>query len=286
MNTEEKAQAYDKVLEKSKEFYILCKKCGAKDTVDFLEDSFPELKESEDEKVRKAIIAIISNYVDNSNTFKPKMLDWLEKQGKIVDYYEDRLDECACKYFNKGYKHALEKQGEQKPTCGDDKKLTDVNHEYFSELLENNDSKDINDYAYQVAYCMSHDWIEETATWDDVQKACKLGAEWNEKRHKSAWSKDDEEHVNSLLKRLEGLCRKEFSTTRFAINEDEDWLKSLKNRVPPKQEWNKEDDGMLDTMEGWLDTLCEYLKDSSSEYIPDVESCINWLKSLKQKIGG
>lgn len=67
----------------------------------------------------------------------------------------------------------------------DHKKLTDVNHEYFSELLENNNSKDINDYAYQVAYCMSHDWAEETATWDDVQKACKLGAEWNEKHHKS-----------------------------------------------------------------------------------------------------
>ena len=123
------------------------------------------------------------------------------------------------------------KKIEQKPTCGDDKKLTNVNHEYFSELLENNNSNNINDYAYQVAYCMSHDWANETPTWDDVQKACKLGVEWNEKRHKSAWSKDDEEHVNSLLKRLEGLCRKKFSTTRFAINEDEDWLKSLKNRI-------------------------------------------------------
>ena len=131
------------------------------------------------------------------------------------------------------------KKIEQKPACSDDKKLTDVSHEYFSELLENSDSEDINDYAYQVAYCMSHDWIEETATWDDVQKACKLGAEWKER------------HWNN-------------SSTA----------------------WSEEDDGMLGTMEGWLDTLCEYLKDSSSEYIPDVESCINWLKSLKQKIGG
>lgn len=74
----------------------------------------------------------------------------------------------------------------------ENKKLTDVNHKYFSELLENNNSKDINDYAYQVAYCMSHDWTNETATWDDVQQACKLGAEWNEKHHKSTWSDDDE----------------------------------------------------------------------------------------------
>lgn len=50
---------------------------------------------------------------------------------------------------------------------------------------------------------------------------------------KPAWSKEDERHVNSLLKRLEGLCRNEFERTRFAINEDEDWLKSLR---PQKKE--------------------------------------------------
>ena len=46
---------------------------------------------------------------------------------------------------------------------------------------------------------MSHDWVEETVTWDDVQKACKLGAEWNEKHHKSAWSKEDENRINRLI---------------------------------------------------------------------------------------
>ena len=418
MNTEEKAQAYDKVLEKSKEFYILCKKCGAKDTVDFLEDSFPELKESEDEKIRKEILQSIR---DNMVVIhKDECIAWLEKQGKIVDYYEDRLDECACKYFNKGYKHALEKQGEQKPAdtcdsstinskefpagekrdfgyfskpadnvepkfhigdcvvdncgyvwkiegilnqfyilediegcesrptiewvnknfhlwtindakdgdvlayvtdeedlwimiyqslyepyvghvhyhallvndnfsdkgtcciciddlkpatkeqrdtlfakikeagyewdaekkelkkieqkpaCSDDKKLTDVNHEYFSELLENNDSEDINDYAYQVAYCMSHDWIEETATWDDVQKACKLGAKWQKKHDVSEeWNKEDEKMIN----RIRGIVKAHaFSQSAVDVNGD----------------------------------LCE------KEYI----EADNWLKSLKQKIGG
>ena len=48
--------------------------------------------------------------------------------------------------------------------------------------------------------------------------------------HKPAWSEEDNEHVNSLLKRLDGLCRKEFTTTRFAINDDENWLKSLKDK--------------------------------------------------------
>lgn len=60
---------------------------------------------------------------------------------------------------------------------------------------------------------------------------------------KQEWSEKDNEHVNSLLKRLEGLCRKEFTTTRFAINEDEDWLKSLKERYT----W-KPSDGQMEAV--------------------------------------
>lgn len=41
------------------------------------------------------------------------------------------------------------------------------------------------------------------------------------------WSKKDEQHIDSLLKRLYGLRRNEFERTRFAIS----FLKSLKNRV-------------------------------------------------------
>lgn len=122
----------------------------------------------------------------------------------------------------------LEKQGEQRSAWSEeDKKLTDVNHEYFSELLENNNSKDVNDYAHQVAYCMSHDWVEETATWDDVQKACKLGAEWNEKHHKSACSKEDENRINRLIAYFE-------DKEGFSAEDDiayANWLKSLRQRI-------------------------------------------------------
>ena len=65
-----------------------------------VQDFFPELAESEDERIRKSIIAIINNYVDNSNTFKPKMIAWLEKQAtksvnidieSMVSQYKQRL---------------------------------------------------------------------------------------------------------------------------------------------------------------------------------------------------
>ena len=36
----------------------------------------------------------------------------------------------------------------------------------------------IDEYAYQCAYDLSNDWLKETPDWDDVQTACKLGANW------------------------------------------------------------------------------------------------------------
>lgn len=57
---------------------------------------------------------------------------------------------------------------------------------------------------------------------------------WLEKQGEqkpTEWSEEDGKHIDSLLKRLDGLCRNEFERTRFAISEDEDWLKSLKERI-------------------------------------------------------
>ena len=89
------------------------------------------------------------------------------------------------------------------------------------------------------------------------QKMHEAGYEWDAENkelikieHKPAWSEKDNEHVNSLLKRLDGLCRKEFTTTRFAINEDENWLKSLKERYT----W-KPSDEQMNTLEYYMHTL-------------------------------
>ena len=83
MTTEQKAKAYDEALE-------MARKINSGEGVEappdwtICEVIFPELKDNEDERIRKSIIAIINNYVDNSNTFKPKMLAWLEKQGSTI----------------------------------------------------------------------------------------------------------------------------------------------------------------------------------------------------------
>lgn len=62
------------------------------------------------------------------------------------------------------------------------------------------------------------------------------------------------------------------------INE---WLKSIKDRVQPKTtEWSEEDEHRVN------DTI--YFLDSAKKHYAstvEIDACIDWLKSLKQRIG-
>ena len=90
LTIEQKAQRYNEALKKAKDFYKGYKQRDNQLYADDLESIFPELAESEDEEIRKSIIAILKNYVDDSNTFKSKMITWLEKQTeqKSIDKVE------------------------------------------------------------------------------------------------------------------------------------------------------------------------------------------------------
>lgn len=176
MTQEEKAKAYDEALK------VLHKYDGAHImfTQDLKEEMFPELKESEDERIRKALI----EFVKSRGGFKQEYIAWLENKA------------------------------EQKP----------------------------------------------------------------------AWSKEDENHIDSLLERLKGLCRNEFIRTRFAINEDEDWLKSIKDRVlpQPKQEWNEEDEIYISDVLWCVEQARKVAKDEND--MGTTWCAENWLKSIKDRI--
>ena len=73
MGNKEKAKAYDKAIERAKKLY----------DNRIIEEIFPELKESKDEKIRKEIISILRNayWTSNKNMFN-ELVAWLEKQGE------------------------------------------------------------------------------------------------------------------------------------------------------------------------------------------------------------
>ena len=89
MTEEEKSKAYDEALSRAKECYVdgLSLHQPAKDVIEHI---FPEIVESEDEKVRKALIELVkcqerSGYTLLNNISTSSMLDWLDKQKPIDD---------------------------------------------------------------------------------------------------------------------------------------------------------------------------------------------------------
>lgn len=103
-----------------------------KELVDFIEYKYPELKDSEDEKIRKEIISWLQNTegqvlpIDRYNA----ALTWLEKQGHdgkmwiYRDVYlkekEQLVQDGIDDVLQHPQKYGLEKQGEQKPAWSEE----------------------------------------------------------------------------------------------------------------------------------------------------------------------
>ena len=126
LSIEEKAQRYDKALERAKG--VIEQNPLMEYLKKGIEYIFPELKESEDERIRKIIYGWI--YTQPSEFFeggfsKEEMLTWLEKQGHdgkkwiYEDVYikekEQLIQDGIDEVLENPQKYGLEKQGEQKP---------------------------------------------------------------------------------------------------------------------------------------------------------------------------
>lgn len=96
-------------------------------------DLFPELAESEDERIRKEIISLINALQSSKHTELKnytEYIDWLEKQKTTeetlqylkenhspseVSDFQAAMNIAVAKAYNKGYADGLEKQGNKKP---------------------------------------------------------------------------------------------------------------------------------------------------------------------------
>lgn len=83
LSIEQKAQRYDEVIERAKK---LQETCDSTAVVGWCEYLFHELKESEDEKVRKALLRFHASTIDIDGIQGKEILAWLEKQGKETSW--------------------------------------------------------------------------------------------------------------------------------------------------------------------------------------------------------
>jgi len=116
MTIEEKAKAYDNVVNKLRRFmeHGIDPLITRTDVQDF----FPELAESDDERIRKAIITFFESEDDNTTyALVPKkdILAWLEKQGNVNALIQEAAEKSYTEGMRVERKRWIEKQGEQKP---------------------------------------------------------------------------------------------------------------------------------------------------------------------------
>ena len=229
LTIEEKAKRYDGALERAKE---QSSKCCLDKIV--LEDIFPELKESEDERMKKLCISVVKQFA---------------AVCRKEDKYLPEVEKCIA---------WLEKQGEQKPADKVEPKKEDT-----SELTP---------FEAELFSMMSDAWQgyqlgEEVNIVEIVKEhSSELLERANEQSH--AWSEEDEQIFNVMKSELEKyIMLKQYGTPLSVY--DIEWFKSLKDRVQPqpKQEWSEEDDEMLNLITARLHSHPNIdLEEYSKEY--------------------
>jgi adenylate kinase family enzyme len=101
---EQKAKDFDKALTKARKYYEETPNNVYKA---MLENLFPELAESEDEKIRKHLIDCVTRTIPEADAFKEiskeQILAWLEKQEGCEYIKKDWLEHIKQSWYKEGF---------------------------------------------------------------------------------------------------------------------------------------------------------------------------------------
>ena len=225
LSVEEKAKRYDEALERTRELYSQhWVEWSDKD----IESIFPELKESEDEEIRKEIISFLQlphpQFVGERK--QEKWIAWLEKQGqKPVEWSEE--DETKIKSIITFLKSP------SLCAMNGNKGIIDENIKYLKSLKNRvypkqewseEDEHNLNAVLGYINDEYLRRWLK-----DVIHKMCDKHTEWSE---------EDEKRLDRICKTL-WKNRKGDTDEIYQQEQDINWLKSLKPQ--PKQQWSEED---------------------------------------------
>lgn len=275
----DKAKRYDEVFNAAKEWYNNPNSSNIGKS--YLYAVFPELKESEDEEIRKSIIENLKGNMcrtDGDYDLLNKQIAWLEKQKEFVSedfddvwetadcdeltaplekYSKDAIKEMCHAWYDKGIelerRNWLEKQGEQKIT---DKvepkfKVKYAGNEY--NVFEVKDIAGITFYGIEdepnhIDYVQAEN-CERVGGYSIKEKGSPYPtkpAKFSEQ--KTAWSEDDEVMLGEIIDFFEnGTVKLQHDLSLYAS-----WLKSLKGRVgcevncTTTKKWKPSDEQLFD----------------------------------------
>lgn len=272
---------YNEALEKIKRYTIDDYGCTRLKSTDI----FPELSESDDERIRKMLIARVRTAEELTEQLREWIIAYLEKQ-KAVNEKESfawtrhdeavRKEAIACLENWKDaiirvgglvdYENILawlkeelpEKQKEQTEELST--RLNGLMQEYVKS------GKDEEEQEHRLkCYQLFWDAIGDSEFF-------------KQKEQKSAeWSEEDERMLSRCIKSVE--CSKQFADSesyKAAKDVEMNWLKSLLERfsLQPKPEWSEED-------ENRFNNLCCIIREAEGWNEVSKNAFIDWLKSLR-----
>jgi hypothetical protein len=211
MNIEEKAKRYDEAIKRAKDFIKGEVHYALRKGENIMCWVFPELKESEGEKIRKALITFFQRFpyenIDAAGTNAKEAIAWLEKQGGITKLSEEEqnrfakgvLTRCAMSFVN--YLDAHKYEGKM---CVSNGECEDIENAFHNDM------------------------------WDRLHRYyCKYIEKQGEQ--KPAWSEEDESNLDSAIYYI----RRE----PYRANDVEpivNWLRAIKDRYT----WKPSDEQM------------------------------------------
>ena len=209
---------------------------------DWLDKMFPELAESEDERIRKEILGLVRYTKGRRIGYEPritqdKMITWLEKQDNesvnidiesMVSSYEQRLKSqgqgnlennplinMCVSAFRRGVENTLEelnlkkleKQGEQKPVV------------IIPKFRVGDEIKTSNEESLTITK------IDKKGYWSEDLFICGFddADKWEFVEQKPAWSEEEEHYI----RQLESMVKERWALAEKA--QDEEVIKNMSN---------------------------------------------------------
>ncbi len=294
---------YKEAIERARQIHDADRVSGIELTT--CEKIFPELAESEDEKIRKALIFNLGDMPEDTELrngiTNRDVLAWLEKQGE--SYTKRDVDDAYLKGISDA-KNELEKQGGKKPADKVEPKfkvgdwIIYSNEEVHLITGFDNNGYFVDKECYIPFNCEGNMrlWTIKDAKDGDVLtngdfpcifKRCDGNGSLyvycgiNADNNFSILSEDSENVWDDYSEQYFPATKEQRDTLFAKMKESGyEWLEETKElkKIEQKSAWCEND-------ERHLNTTLAYLKDAK-EFKKMAEDSIDWLKSLKQRIGG
>ena len=190
------------------------------------EGMIPELKESEDERIRKVLVDFFKDYIKNTSMYLENVdvhaiLAWLEKQSEFID------EEKVLIGARKGVAVSI---------------MNFLDRNTLGMCLSNMECKDLEDAVVNSDWSKVYNYMKKKLEKQGEQKSIDYTVELEKcknnplyfydkyvkiKQKPTEWSEEDEQQMKSCLDFLDNISCGDDSE----LNDCRNWLKSLEQRM-------------------------------------------------------